>query len=327
MLLDHGQFKIMIVAIGVWLTLLVISPLAYADEKEPSSRFSGNIQLGGMWTNSTSQLRVYDTNETTGDLDSEADSFNVVNPIVLFDLKYRIKEQTTLHAGTPIDEYGIRLSAGVAHDFGTPGLLDASLFWSPMHQEWQDPYIAGFDRDETSVLDVGIDLKYNRILGTGFQARGIYNYIDLDKDLIGERYADLQRDGVRYTLNFGYAFQLDRANKIVPIFDFTRADMDGESNSYNSYRILLNYSRFTRRYMLNAYLGGGATQYDKIHPIYGETRNDSGLGGFAILTWFKPFNWQRAFTSLGIGAGYSDANLNFYDSRSIFTLATIGYNF
>jgi hypothetical protein len=79
--------------------------------------------------------------------------------------------------------------------------------------------------------------------------------------------------------------------------------------------------------MLNAYLGGGATRYDKIHPIYGETRNDSGLGGFAILTWFRPFNCQRTFTSLGIGTGFSDANINFYDSRSFSAFATIGYNF
>jgi hypothetical protein len=280
-----------------------------------------------MWSNSTSQLRVNDSNEATHDLNSEADSFNVVYPIVLFDLKYRVKEKTTLHAGTPIDEYGIRLNAGMAHDLGDPGQLDFSIFWSPMHQEWQDPYIAGQDREETGAFDTGIELKYNRILGTGFQFRGIYNYIDVDKDLSGDRFEDLQRDGHKYTANIGYAIQLDRMNKIVPAVDFTRAQMDGASNSYNGYRVLLNYVRFTRQYMLNVYVGGGSTQYDKQHPLYGKSRHATGIGSFAILTWFSPFNWQRTFFSLGAGAGYSDANINFYDSRSFSSLVTFGYKF
>jgi len=315
------------VCVIMLLLLLAASPYSNAADKKPGTRFSGNVQFGAMWSNSTNQLRVFDTNETTDDLNSPADSYNIVFPIVLFDLKYRIKDNTTLHAGTPIDEYGIRLNAGVAHSLGDPGQLDFSVFWSPMHEEWQDPYIAGQDREETSALDAGLELKYTHIMGTGFQFRGLYSYIDLDKDLIGERFEDLQRDGTKYTANIGYAIQLNQANRIVPAIDYTRGQMDGASSSYNSYRLILNYLRFTRQYMLNAYIGGGTAKYDKEHPLYGKTRQDNSIGGFAILTWFNPFDWQRIFFSFGAGAGYSDANIDFYDSRSFSTLMSVGYNF
>lgn len=322
--LSQTTFKACVAAL---LLLLAAPPYANSDDKQPEARFSGNVQLGAMWSNSTNQLRGFDTNEKTDDLDRPADSFNSVNPIILFNLKYRVTDSTTLYAGTPIDEYGIRLNAGVTHKLGPPGQLDFSIFWSPLHQEWRDPYIIGQDRRETSALDAGFELKYNRIMGTGFQFRGLFNYIDLDKDLIGERFEDLQRDGAKYTANIGYAIQLNQANRIIPALDYTRGQMDGASNSYNSYRLLLNYTHFTRQYMLNAYVGGGTATYDKKHPIFGKTRQDNSIGSFAILTWFKPFDWQRIFFSFGAGAGYSDANIDFYDSRSFSTLLSVGYNF
>jgi hypothetical protein len=307
-----------------WVTAATV---ATADETLATARFSGNIQIGAMWSDSTSQLKAVDSNETTDDIDGPADHFDVFYPVVLFDLKYRASDDTTLHAGTPIDEYGIRLSTGATHDLGPAGQLDVSVFWSPMHREWKDPYIAGQERDETDVLDVGVELNYNRIMGSAWQCRARYHYIDLDQDLIGERYEDLQRDGTRYTINLGYALPIGRSDRIVPAVDYTHAPMEGASNSYDSYRFILNYVHRARRYMLNAYLGGGISQYAKEHPLYGKTRREKSVGGFAILTWFNPFTWQHTFFSVGLGAGYADANIDFFDARTYSTLASFGYSF
>ncbi|MCP4372120.1 MAG: DUF2860 domain-containing protein, partial [Deltaproteobacteria bacterium] len=152
--------------------------------------FSARIEAGGIWINTTDQLFVHDKNEKTDNLNDEADSFSITLPLVMFDLRYRFQDSgTQIYLGTPLKDPGIALALGLTQTFIDKSKLDVSIFSggrSGIRDEvWKNPYIAGVDRDETEVEDVGFAIDYDRILDTGLNLYYRYNLVDVDKDVIG----------------------------------------------------------------------------------------------------------------------------------------------
>jgi len=237
------------------LTFMSITALALEDDRHEENGFSARIEAGAIWINTTDQLFVDDKNEKTDNLNDEADSFSVTLPAVMFDLRYKFPDtETEVYLATPFEDSGIALTLGMAQTFIDKSKLDVSIFSEMMAEVWKDPYIAGVARDETNVEDIGFTIDYDCIMDTGLNLYYRYNLVDVDEGVIGKRFNNLKRDGIIHTAGVGYEVKLDKSNIIIPGFEYSKANMDGESNSYNGYKIKLGYKRIKKDYILSAFV-------------------------------------------------------------------------
>ncbi|MDY6792215.1 MAG: DUF2860 family protein [Thermodesulfobacteriota bacterium] len=318
-----------IFALGLILLIFMsITALAQEGDRHKEDGFSARIEAGAIWINTTDQLFVDDKNEKTDNLNDEADSFNIALPALMFDLRYKFRDaDTEVYLGTPLKESRTALTLGLTQTFIDKSKLDVSVFAVNMAEVWENPYVAGVDRDETDVEDVGFTIDYDRILDTGLNLYYRYNSVDVDVDVIGSLFNNLKRDGVIHTTGLGYMIDLEKSNIIIPGFEYSKADMDGESNSYNGYRIKLGYKRMNKDYIVNAFVSADKKEYDKTHPIFNKTRDEKGYSAMAIFTLLNPLGYDKFFTNFIAGCGYSDSNIDFFDKRTYVSGVTIGYNF
>ena len=320
--------KTMFVLCFTLLTFMAISALAQEGDRHEENGFSARIEAGGVWINTTDQLFVDDRNEKTENLNDEADSFSTTMPAVMFDLRYKFRDtDTEVYLATPFEDSGIALTLGMTQTFIDKSKLDVSIFYGIMGEVWKDPYIAGVERDDTDIKDVGFTIDYDRILDTGLNLYYRYNLVDVDEDVIGTRFNDLKRDGIIHTTGLGYMIDLDESNIIIPGFEYSKANMDGESNSYNGYKIKLEYKRTKKDYILNAFVSADKKDYDKMHPIFNKTRDETEYSATAIFTLLNPFGYDKFFTNFIVGHSYLDSNIDFFDKRTYISGITIGYNF
>ena len=303
---------------------------ATAQQPNPKEdkRFWGHFQIGVLAVQTSDPMRTGGGNETIASLNDPDAEATEVAVVPLVDLNYAISPETTVYLTTPIDEFGVRVAVGASHGLSKRSAIDAAVFWVPMHDEWADPYRTGAPREETDVTDAGLDVKWTGIGDSGFELQYRLNWLEVDNDAIGRRIESLRRDGQLHTISAGYALRIGRADVLIPGVDLTLGDIEGDSNRFNEWRLKVNYRRITERYMVNAYAGAGRAGFDTEHPLFDETRQEWGLGGFALLTLFRPFaDWERIFWNFGAGGGFTDANIAFFDRDSVFGFTTIGFRF
>lgn len=320
--------KTMFVLCFTFLTFMAITALAQEGVGHEENGFSARIEAGAIWINTTDQLSVDDKNEKTDNLNDEADSFGITLPAVMFDLRYKFRDaDTEVYLATPLEDSGIALTLGMTQTFIDKSKLDVSIFSGIMGEVWKDPYIAGVKRDDTDIKDIGFTIDYDRIFDTGINLYYRYNLVEVDEDVIGTRFNDLKRDGIIHTAGLGYMIDLDESNIIIPGFEYSMANMDGESNSYNGYKIKFGYKRMKKDYILNGFVSADKKDYDKTHPIFNKTRDETEYSATAIFTLLNPFGYDKFFTNFIVGYGYSDSDIDFFDKRTYVSGITIGYNF
>ena len=309
------------------LTFMSITALAQEGDRHEENGFSARIEAGAIWINTTDQLFVDDKNEKTDNLNDEADSFSIILPEVMFDLRCKFRDtDTEVYFATPFENLDMALTFGMTRTFIDKSKIDVSISYVN-GEVWKDPYIAGVARNETDVEDVGFTIDYDRILDTGLNLYYKYNQVDVDEDVIGTMFNNLKRDGIIHRTGIGYRINLDKSNIIIPDFEYSKANMDGESNSYNGYRIKIGYKRMKKDYILSTFFAVDKKDYDKTHPIFNETRDEKGYSAIAIFTLLNPFGYDNFFTNFIAGYGYSDSNIDFFDKRTYVSGVTIGYNF
>lgn len=74
-------------------------------------------------------------------------------------------------------------------------------------------------------------------------------------------------------------------------------------------------------------VSGAYQHYQKVHPLYGNTRREAIVTLFAQVIRRDLFGRENLFASLGGGYVRSDANIDFFDSQSFISLATAGVEF
>ena len=315
------------------LTFMSITALAQEGGRYEENGFSARLEAGAIWINTTDQLFVDENNEKTDNLNDEADSFSITLPAVFFDLRYKFRDtDTEVYLATPFEDSRGALTLGMEKTFIDKSKIDVSIFSGYgiigiMDEVWKDPYIIQTDRDETDMNDIGFSIDYDCIMGTGLNLYYRYNHVDVDQDFIGKRFNDLKRDGIIHHAGIGYKVYLDKSNSIIPSFEYSKADMDGESNSYNGYKIAIRYNRKQKDYILSAFVSADKKDYDKTHPIFSRTRDEKGYSAIAIFTLLNPLGYDKFFTNFIAGYSYSDSNIDFFDKRTYISGITLGYNF
>jgi len=299
------------------------------DPAEKSKGFSGRISAGAGYMTSTDQLKTTDENKRIDSLSGDADWYDKFMPLALFNLRYTFAESgRQIYFGTPPEFSGPPgLSLGFVQPFSDGSRLDISVFTRLFSEVWRDPYLTDTGRKETREHNYGTRFAYDGILGTGFKLSYAFSRVDVNVDDIGDRFNDLERDGYIHNAEIEYAFRLDKTLSLVPGFELSIGDIDGEANAYTGYRFGLGFHNFSKSYQLMLKAAIGRDDYDHQNPIFSKTRNDTNYSVFGMFTRSDLFGKDYLFGTLMAGYRYRDSNIGFLKAQTFLSGAMIGVEF
>ena len=303
---------------------------AYAgDPAAKSGGFSGRISAGAGYMTSTDQLKTTDENKTIDSLSDDADWYDKIMPLALFNLRYTFAESgRQIYFGTPAELSGPPgLTLGFVQPFADGSQLDISVFTHLFSEVWRDPYLINTNRKETRKYNYGTRIAYDEILGTGFKLSYAFSRADVNVDDIGDRFNDLERDGYIHKAEVEYVFRLGATMSLAPGFELSIGDLDGEANAYTGYAFGLGFRRFSKRYQLMLKAAVGWDDYDDTHPIFNKTRNDTHYSAFGMFTRSDLFGKDYIFGTLMAGYRYRDSNIDFLEAQTFLSGAMIGIEF
>jgi len=314
---------------AIILMAVVFSPTGTCawGSKQELSGFSGRIQGGAGYVTSTDQLNKNADKRLDG-LGTNADRFDRVIPLVLLDLRYSFASGRQFYFGTPIESGGRPgLSLGTVLPVKDGSKLDVSVFGRPFEKVWKDPYLLGDRREDTARTTYGAKFAFSDILGTPTKVTYSLAHVDVDDDEIGNSFGDLERDGWLHEAQVEYAVPAGRGVSIVPGFQFSLSDLEGDANSYIGYEVKLGLRKFSPGYMFNLFAAIGRNDYDETHPAFDKTREDTTYSVFAVFTLSDLLGKEQLFSSLIAGYRHRDSNIEFLDADTFLGGLTIGYKF
>ena len=308
-----------------------LSPVIGMTADEPDS-LTGRIGFGAIFIDSANNLSPSGSDERLDSLDQSPDrkASAVVGilPEVTWDIGQPEGTKLYLSSDPPIDEAGsFVLNIGGATTLPQTGILDAGLFFAPFEKAWENPYLTGTDRDETSNPKYGARIALNRIGGTGLRVNLVYVRDEVEDDRISDLTPQLGRDGAIYAVNLNYSIPAGPNLEIRPRLSLRKGEYDGEANSFAKYKVELEARYMVGRLMLMPRAHYSYSEYDEVHPIFNTTRNNNSCGFQLISTYMAPFglrNWSL-MALLSFSEGKS--NIDFYDTESLSAGAFVNYSF
>ncbi len=141
----------------------------------------------------------------------------------------------------------------------------------------------------------------------------------------------LKRDGSRHiiTLENSYTPEFGKG-EFTYLFNTSIENYDakGDASTYNKIMIELGITMdVTENVNMTLIAGLGSKEYDKSNPELGKTVDADISSLVAVVNWDKPFEYKSVYTTFKVGYEEEDANVDFYDKESIFTLLSLGYKF
>ncbi len=306
--------------------ILIFAPqtIVARDFEGSESGLSGSLQVGAYFLQTSSQLYAENSNRDIDGLDGPADSYDEIEGLASIFLRYQFEGGTALYAGNPLEiAHDFALSAGVIQPL-SKSTLDVALAWLPINDVWKNPYQLDGARDRTNMDARGLRIKWQEIAGSPWEV--IYNIdrIDIDNDEIGDLEKDLKRDGWKYELGVKYALSLNKAFSLRPELSFSYGDIEGQSNGYLGVNGGVQLQHVQSSWVLTGQLSGFYNQYEKNHPLFDKTRQEMGAMALVQAMRLNLFGVEPLFANFVAGYAMSDANIDFFDSQTIFGLATVG---
>jgi hypothetical protein len=261
-------------------------------------------------------------------LGSKADPGTSYLALPYFDVKYIPDYQdgkkgiTTLYFNT-ITEPG-SLNIGVKHIF-QKGVVDVSGFYSLVAKNWQNPYV--LYRTPTNTMYFGGKITYAKIMGTKFSLSYRIAVTDVDNDVVGGLYPTLKQDGFTHRGSIDYRYDFNEIFSAIPVFSFERGQFKGSSNSYNNYGGGLGLIMRTPFFNLNTLFYGSKAKFDRVHPVFAKTRNETTYGTSIMATFPEPFGWKKYAITAGINGYQTESNIRFFDRYTIMSLVGLSYKF
>jgi len=319
------KFKINALALSI---LLFVSPVWAGDE----NGFSGSIAGGFMFIYSSNNLNPEHSDKIINDLSSGTDQKSEIVPLLLPQMAYNFGTDGQfgfyLDTDPAIDEVGdFSIQTGYVQRIQGVGVLDVGVFTNPFEKAWENPYLVGTARQDTDVIKYGAKIALNRIMSTGLRLNVVYMKDDVDNDTLGKVESDLARDGNVLALNANYSFEISEDFQIRPRLSFRKGTYDGESNSFKKIKFDIEAEYRTGKFHFVPRFFISRSEYEKLNPIFGKTRQDDGYGAELMVRYDTPFNIEDlAITGL-VSYSKGDANINFFDTKSFSCGLAIQYTF
>jgi len=315
---------------GMVLTVfMILPPLADSAERppDPETGFSGKCLAGFYAFQTDSRLSTDDDNRRIQDLNGPSDTYDLASVFASIDLMYRFENGTKVYAGNPLeDSKGLALAAGVSRPSAL-GTLDVALTWAPFEEVWKNPYDTTEIRETSDVETYGLRVQWEQIAQSPFNIEYSAERTEVEDDVIASLYEELERSGWTHEMAVSYGLRFGPTFSLTPEAGVTFGDIEGKSNRYHGFTLGAKFQRITPPWVFIGMASGSHQRYQKIHPLFGKTRRETGMTAFVQAIRLNLFNVERLFASFGAGCIASDSNIDFYDSRTAFVLAGVGFNF
>ncbi len=333
-----SRIKQLCFKLSLILFILVLPLSAWALDPIPGkSGFSGFLRLGGgVMTYKSNVVAGNDfldiTDNTITSNTAGADSETQGLPVINGELAYTFAStRTQITLGSQIEDIARLENAqqlGVKQELPDKSLISlGALFTGVPTEVWKDPYLENAPREKTDRESMGLKFAFDNILGSKFEFVYTYRQIDIDDEqggnsqgLTAAQRKLLERDGDNQKISLFYRFNVDKKHFIEPGISYFDQDRDGDAKSNDGYEIQLTYLYLGDPITFVATGMLGKADFEKEHPIYGQTQeNDPYL--FGVQAYYKdPFGWkpfETATLSLycGFSYFYEDANIDFYDTE------------
>lgn len=291
-----------------------------APEGEKSS-IKGSVGIGAMVINLSDNLNPDGSDKRLDSLNSTADKELTVIPFILPEVVYDIGEpdgaKLYLNTRPAIEEVGFAINVGGSHPLSDVGMIDVSVFLTPLEKVYKDPYLIDVARESTSATKYGAKVAVNNILDTELGMSAVYMKNEVDDDVIGKLQPDLARDGAVYAFTAEYGLFSSPTFELKPRFTVSKGEYDGESNSFFKGKFDLEARYTIDRLTFLPQVSYSHSTYDTIDPIFAETRKNDGYGAMMIVSYATPFNLEDWALQGLIGYGRGESNIAFYDTESV----------
>jgi hypothetical protein len=341
------MFKKGIAAAGLVLLMWAGTGGVFAlDPISQQSGFSGYIQPGGGYlsikSNTVAKVLSFDLSEKQiGDVDNEPDSEETAFFTLPFKLAYTFAgSRTELFLGTEVGDllsFDTAQQLGVKQGIGSIGVFQAGLLFSGNVRVWKDPFETNQNRDDTSRRNMGVQLVWDKLFGTGLELEYSLRNVDIGSEKSGESLAltsaqrdRLERNGSVHRFTTGYQFKFGGRHTLTPSVALFYEDLDGDAMANAGADLQLTYifDADPISLVFNGYVG--AADYDKHNPVYGKTRNDDRYGASATVYYTNPWGWtlfgsepMRFFVTGAYTA--VDSNIDFYNQEAALGLAGVAF--
>lgn len=315
-----------------WTILLIIMlfpilALAGPTKEKDEHGFFGSIFTGGgVAAGKPGGLEVVEDNKKMNALNERADRQNQAIPFILGELGYDFALTGTKVSLSNQKSEKSFADLIVEQPLKGIGTVRASFGYGK-EDVWADPYITGVDRREVDEESYNLMLEWEEILESGFFATLKLSTIEVDQDLIGDRYRDLKRDGRIMTAQIGYVFPVGENQMIIPGFDIDVEDRDGESNACKKAGVSLSHIIEFDKWRFMTRLGIGQKKYDKAHPVFHKTRKETQFDLSHLITYSQPFGWKGWFIHGLMAYNRTDANIDFFKQDGLTIGTGLGYEF
>lgn len=296
-----------------------------ADGSAPG--FSGSLQGGAYYLQTDSRLYTEDENRRINDLDGPADTHAETAGLAAIDLRYQFAGGTALYAGNPL-EIGedLVVAAGLSQPVAG-SRLDLAATWLPASSVWKNPYQTVDSRIKTDAEAYGLRVQLQEIGGSSWEVSGSSDRIEIKDDEIGELINDLKRSGWTHEIGVKYTLPLQEGIGFSPELSYACGDFEGHSNRYHEIKLGLQLQAARPPWVLTGLVSGFHRQYQKVHPLFHKTRQEAGIFTFAQVMRLNLFGMEPLFASAGAGYVFTDADIDFYDSRTFIAIASVGLEF
>lgn len=311
---------------SLFIALMTFStPLMASDGGANQSGLFGTIRLGGGVVNTRpSGLEVLNDNEKRDDLKGRGSRLSQGLLLLSADIGYTFKQSgTTLMAA--INTEG-PLSMALRHEIVGVGELTFSTLYEKK-EVWKNPYLIGTNRSRTDAESLGVAMNWERILSTGARLALKHQQIDIADDLIGQAESMLRRDGTDTTFGLGYSWDLTAGGVVSVDLNHIWLNRDGAGNTGYAYLAEVTHKLGVGRLTFLTHVELKNTDFDEVHPVFNKKRKETAYSFSETITFDAPFGYTH-WSVYGVAVfGETDANIDFFDSSTLFSGAGIGYRF
>lgn len=313
----------------------------------PESGFSGFVTVLGGYASVKSQFITDGENRETSSLNSSGQTVDTRVIAPLFELAYTVADwRTQFFVGLPAENIRegtfFQEEVGVRHWLPDGTQLKAALLPYPLlpQKTWQDPFVVDEGRKRSDIDSIGARFDADRIAGSNFGFRYQFLRRTIDKEDSGQFLRDgpdaslssgdvrnLRRDADIHQVTGRYTYGLSRNLFLRPSIRYGYSDASGGANSYHAIRPELGVFYRTDTFDTSVNLIYRHAWFNRDNPIYDEKRDSNDYGAVLLFGVRQLFGFESLRADFISSVGYSDSEINFYDSRVLFVGAGATYTF
>lgn len=284
--------------------------------------FKGEAGTGILFFSGKDRLSVFDKKKISN-YDSPSNTENGIIPFVFFNLSYNYSEKSAFFTDVPLGESDPKLRAGhrfVSDNYENSLYLHTSL----MNQTWKDPYDLD-GREETDITErgFGFDQKFFKRFGLKYE----YTSVDIEDDVIGLKFNDMQRDGEDHSLWLSHESRFLRNYVFKSSLKYSLKNRDGGCEDSREYGIGFSCVYFSEMSSLVLTVSGEKEKFEKKDVIFDGKRDFSKLNfGFIYKRNSFPFN-EKMFLMSGLLYSKRYSDIDFYESEIKGVFVSAGYRF